>query len=75
MGEEKQFQRRSAMLVGLFVLCLLCFCGLLYSAHPKTVYVFAAKEALCAFYEHLGFEKDRAFFRFLLSEKIQNENT
>jgi len=32
MGEEKQFQRRSAMLVGLFVLCLLCFCGLLYSA-------------------------------------------
>lgn len=32
MGEEKQFQRRSAVLAGLFALCLLYFCGLLYSA-------------------------------------------
>ena len=32
MGEEKQFQRRSTMLVSLFVLCLMCFCALLYKA-------------------------------------------
>ena len=30
--EEKRFQRRSNMLLGLFALCLLCFCYILYDA-------------------------------------------
>ena len=32
MENEKQFHRRSAVLLGIFALCLLAFAGLLYHA-------------------------------------------
>jgi len=32
MDEEKQFHRRSNILIGIFALCLLCFAGILYNA-------------------------------------------
>lgn len=32
MDEEKQFHRRSRILLGIFALCLLCFAGILYNA-------------------------------------------
>ena len=32
MPDEKQFHRRSNLLIGLFLLCLACFAGILYEA-------------------------------------------
>ena len=43
--EEKRFQHRSSILLGIFALCLLCFCALLYNAQVVNRDAYLAKSS------------------------------